>query len=90
MIRMDGGIMYLRGKPQFFLSSDYPYYRDSVEHWSDRLDRLKKCHVNVISFYVPWRHHHIGSTVDFDGILSPNKNVKQLFDSVRKKVFLYC
>jgi beta-galactosidase len=87
MIQMDNGILYLLGKPHFLLSSDYPYYRDSVEHWSDRLDRLKKCHFNVISFYVPWRHHHVGNTIDFDGALSPNKNVKLFIQLCHEKGF---
>jgi beta-galactosidase len=87
MIRMDKGILYVQGKPQFLLSADYPYYRDSVEHWSDRLDRLKKSHVNVISFYVPWRHHHVGNSVDFEGTLSPNKNVKLFIKLCQEKGF---
>jgi beta-galactosidase len=85
MLRMENGIMYIEGKPQFLLSADYPYYRDSVENWSDRLDRLIKSHVNVISFYVPWRHHHVGNTVDFEGNLKANKNVKLFIQLCREK-----
>jgi beta-galactosidase len=85
MLRMENGILYLQGKPQFLLSADYPYYRDAVENWSDRLERLKKSHVNVISFYVPWRHHHVGNTIDFEGNLASNKNVKLFIQLCNEK-----
>ncbi|MDB5053556.1 MAG: Beta-galactosidase-like protein [Bacilli bacterium] len=85
MIRMENGILYVQEKPQFLLTADYPYYRDSVENWADRLERLKRCHINVISFYVPWRHHHVGDIIDFEGVLSPNKNVKLFIKLCREK-----
>jgi beta-galactosidase len=83
------GIFYIEGKPKFLLSADYPYYRDLAENWSHRLDLLKQAHVDVITFYVPWRHHltknGMGNTFDFEGKAKPNKNVKQFIRLCQEK-----
>ena len=51
------GVFYIDKKPMVFLSADYPYYRDSVDNWPSRIASLKAMGCNVITFYVPWRHH---------------------------------
>ena len=44
------------GKPFFVIASDYHFFRDRREHWEDRLAKLKKLGVRLITFYTPWRH----------------------------------
>jgi beta-galactosidase len=73
------------GKKTFFLSADYPYYRDSIDNWSDRIDSLKQAHIQVISFYVPWRHHAVQGAIDFEGTTLANRNVKRFIELCAEK-----
>ncbi|HEY3365584.1 MAG TPA: beta-galactosidase [Symbiobacteriaceae bacterium] len=69
------GIFYLDDQPQFFVSADYPYYRDDAAKWPARLSQLKGLGIRVITFYVPWRHHEVDGSLDFTGRTAPNRNV---------------
>jgi beta-galactosidase len=51
------GRYYRDGQPFFVIASDYMYFRDRREHWADRLGKLKEAGINVITTYIPWRHH---------------------------------
>jgi len=51
------GRYFKDGKPFFFIGADYQYYRDKRANWAARLDQLKAGGINVITFYIPWRHH---------------------------------
>jgi beta-galactosidase len=82
---MKDGIFHLDGKKTFFLSADYPYYRDSVDNWADRIEQLKSAHIQVISFYVPWRHHAVNGGIDFDGSTIANRNVKRFIEICAEK-----
>ena len=55
--KYESGRYFRDGEPFFVVAADYQYYRDRRENWSARLDQLKAGHVNVITFYTPWRHH---------------------------------
>jgi beta-galactosidase len=79
------GIFHLDGKKTFFLSADYPYYRDAVENWADRIEQLKGAHIRVVSFYVPWRHHAVNDVFDFDGTTLANRNVKKFIEICTEK-----
>jgi beta-galactosidase len=76
------GVLHLDGAPRYLWSADYPYYRDDPAHWKDRLAKLKAAGIDLITSYVPWRHHapedpvHGGGLVDFDGTTQPNRDVK--------------
>ncbi len=67
------GRFFKDGKPFYFLGAEYQYYRDKRANWAARLDQLKAGHVNVVCFYIPWRHHIQHDPVtgavsyDFDG-----------------------
>jgi len=84
------GIFYLDGKPIFIISGDYPYYRDSVENWEDRLLKMKRVGINFVTFYIPWRHHFINfdekrnQVCDFEGKIAPNKSVKKFIALIHK------
>ena len=77
-VEIRNGVVYVEGKPLYLASAEYPYFRDKVENWNDRLDRLKSCGVKVITCYLPWRHHEIliGSErrFDFRGSTLDNRN----------------
>ena len=79
-VEIKDGILYIDKKPVFSNSADYPYYRDDPKNWDDRLKKIKMAGIDIVSFYVPWRHHVIrsrtGYTVDFDGKTRANRNVK--------------
>ncbi|TFE28599.1 beta-galactosidase [Cohnella luojiensis] len=79
------GVFHLDGKKTFFLSADYPYYRDSVDNWADRIEQLKSAHIRVVSFYVPWRHHAVNGGIDFEGATLPNRNVKRFIEICAEK-----
>jgi beta-galactosidase len=71
------GIVHIGNRPRLFISADYPYYRDDANNWRDRLASLKSLGMEVISVYIPWRHHQTDpeTAPDFLGISSPNRNV---------------
>ncbi|MCP4137557.1 MAG: hypothetical protein GY754_41705 [bacterium] len=81
-IKIENGIYYINNQKKFFLSADYPYYRDKKENWKDRLITLKEAHIDIITCYIPWRHHlvsHQGQenvVFDFDGRTQGNRDVK--------------
>lgn len=91
-VEFDDGVLTIDGKHIFIVASDYPYYRDSPENWADRLEKLRNAGVNVITFYIPWRHHLISDNgqdwFDFDGRTRPNRNVR-LFIKLCEKQGLY-
>jgi beta-galactosidase len=78
------GVFYIDGKRKYLISADYPYYRDKVENWMDRLIKLKEAGISIVTFYVPWRHHLINDkndiTIDFEGKTYTNRNVKYFIE----------
>ena len=71
------GVAHLNGKPRLFISADYPYYRDLKSNWRDRLQRIKNLGIEVVSAYIPWRHHQTdpNSRPDFNGASDPKRDV---------------
>lgn len=63
---------------------DYPYYRDNIKNWSVKIAKIKEFGVNVITCYIPWRHHLIKNGVfDFDGTNGlPERNVNFFLNQV--------
>ncbi|SFR99020.1 beta-galactosidase [Anaeromicropila populeti] len=86
------GIFYVDGKKEFLICADYPYYRDKVDNWEDRLNKLKQGNVSVVTCYIPWRHHEIHidrkNVIDFEGKTKPNRNLKY-FLTLCKSAGLY-
>ena len=89
MFTVDKGVLYKENQPFIFLSADYPYYRDHPQNWSDRLDQIKEAGCNVVTFYVPWRHHHLKrngtDVVDFDGSTAGNRDVIHFLELIHRK-----
>lgn len=74
---IENGVLKIDGRSLFIIASDYPYYRDTPENWPDRLRKIKAAGVNVLTFYIPWRHHlQSDGTFDFEGRTAPNRDVK--------------
>jgi beta-galactosidase len=75
----------LNGQKGMFISADYPYYRDAVEVWSDRLHKLKSLGLQVVTIYIPWRHHQPDAAMqpDFVGRTQPNRNVVHFLELCR-------
>ena len=86
------GIFYIKKRAKYFLTGEYPYYRDIIELWPEKLKKIKKLGIEIVSFYIPWRHHYIKYNnkfiYDFSGITQANRNVK-LFLNLCKKYQLY-
>ncbi len=57
------GVLQLKGAARLLLAGDYPYYRDPPELWAPKLRMMRAAGLEVVSFYVPWRHHEVA----FDG-----------------------
>jgi beta-galactosidase len=88
-LSIEKGIFYLEGKPLFLLSADYPYYRDHASYWEDRLKKLKEANINIITAYIPWRHHtHKGIKgkviYDFEGKTQDNRNLYKFIEISQK------
>lgn len=65
------GALLLDGRPRFLLAGDYPYYRDHPRRWAPKLAALREAGIEVVTCYVPWRHHETtgpdGPRLRFDG-----------------------
>ncbi|MEM9557838.1 MAG: beta-galactosidase [Acidobacteriota bacterium] len=59
-----GGVLHRDGRPRLFLAGDYPYYRDTPALWAPKLARLCEVGVEVVTLYVPWRHHLVADSAD--------------------------
>ncbi|XWX05610.1 beta-galactosidase (plasmid) [Aggregatilineales bacterium SYSU G02658] len=76
--QLQNGTFLVNNAPKMLLSADYPYYRDDPQNWAQRLTQLRDvCHVDVVTFYIPWRHHQPTESADYDftGQTQPNRNV---------------
>lgn len=62
------GVLYLNDSPRIILSGEYPYYRDPPDLWTPKLRMMRAAGLEVVSFYVPWRHHEV-AFVDGKGML---------------------
>ncbi|MCL5039780.1 MAG: beta-galactosidase [Firmicutes bacterium] len=73
------GVAHWGGQPAFFISAEYPYFRDDPANWEPRLRQSKELGVRVVSSYIPWRHHEVASEgrrrFDFDGATAAARNV---------------
>ncbi|TDA66057.1 MAG: hypothetical protein D9V45_03685 [Chloroflexi bacterium] len=71
------GAVTISDQPVMLVSADYPYYRDRPDNWRDRLTQLKALGLQVVTCYIPWRHHQpdAASQPDFTGATQPNRNV---------------
>jgi beta-galactosidase len=87
------GRYFKDGEPLFFLGVDYQYYRDKRANWPPRLDQIKAARANVITFYIPWRHHlvHDDATgkigYDFTGRTLDSRDVTRFLDLCAAKGF---
>lgn len=85
------GILRIDGVPHMLLSADYPYYRDDPANWAQRLGQLRDvCAINVVTFYIPWRHHQPahGMTHDFTGQTRPNRDVISFIQQIHAQGLL--
>ena len=73
------GVFYLNDDPLYLATTDYPYYRDDPMNWADRLEKIKAMGHDIITWYIPWRHHEIirdgNQLFDFSGETQPNRDV---------------
>lgn len=71
------GRVFRDGQQFLLVSADYPYYRDDRANWADRLQTLKSLGIQVVTAYIPWRHHQLSPTQapDFVGQTQPNRDV---------------
>ncbi|HEV7806428.1 MAG TPA: beta-galactosidase [Solirubrobacteraceae bacterium] len=66
--RLEQGALWLHGEPRLLLAGEYPYYRDEPALWEPKLQALRAVGLEVVSFYVPWRHHELDDgSLCFDG-----------------------
>ncbi len=78
-LEFQDGIAYLNGQTAFFVTAEYPYFRDDPTNWKSRLDKLRDLGISVVSTYIPWRHHEIVEDgcrkYDFCGETMPSRDV---------------
>jgi beta-galactosidase len=56
---VEDGVLFVDGKPRLLLAGEYPYYRDPPALWLPKLRAMRLAGLEVVSFYIPWRHHEI-------------------------------
>ncbi len=80
------------GRPLFVAGVDYQYYRDRADRWAARLAQLRAARCNVVTFYVPWRHHAVAggpdAGFDFTGATRPNRNLVRFVELAAAAGFL--
>lgn len=76
-LNLQQGVAWVAGRPRLLISADYPYYRDDPAHWDDRLAQLQRLGLDVVTVYIPWRHHQAAPAEppDFTGRTQPNRDV---------------
>lgn len=83
------GVYFYNHQKRFLNATDYPYFRDKPENWSGRLDKIKSLGHEIVTCYIPWRHHEIETDgirrFDFNGETSPNRNVIGFLQLCREK-----
>lgn len=81
---LDGKLL-IDGKPKILISGDYPYYRDNALNWEKKIIAIKELGIDIITFYIPWRHHINGDNntycIDKKGT---NKNLEYFIQLVKK------
>ncbi len=84
------GILYVNGKQRYFVSGEYPYYRDQREQWTDRLEKMKLAGINMITCWVPWRHHVLSHSnegtqkFDFTGETQANRDLRGFLTRIQQ------
>lgn len=85
-VKTQEGVFIKDGKPQILATADYPYYRDNRDDWSGQLDNLKKMGIEVVTCYIPWRHHSVRrNEFDFTGKRRPNTDVLHFLKLIQDK-----
>jgi beta-galactosidase len=56
---VEDGVLFVDGKPRLLLAGEYPYYRDPPALWLPKLRAMRLAGLEVVSFYIPWRHHEM-------------------------------
>ncbi len=90
-ITTNRGILKIDNKNKFLLSADYPYYRDLKDNWDDRLNKIKNMGIDIITCYLPWRHHINTKTkeYDFSGKTQKNRDLLNFVELCKKnKLYL--
>lgn len=77
-----GGVLHLDGRPRLLLAGDYPYYRDDPQRWPAKLAALREAGIEVVTCYVPWRHHEVDGGYVFTG--PGNRNLVGFLDGVAR------
>ncbi len=70
--RIEDGVLLIDDEPRLLVAGEYPYYRDDPARWEPKLRALRRAGLEVVTFYIPWRHHEIdddhgGRSLRFDG-----------------------
>ncbi len=84
------GKLFIDGKQRILISGDYPYYRDNILNWEKKIKKIKELGIDIITFYIPWRHHITEKTATY--LLDKEGSNKNLiyFIKLAKKYKLYC
>lgn len=82
------GVLVVDGRPRLLLAGDYPYYRDRPERWAAKLQRMAELGLQVVTLYVPWRHHRVEDASGearfvFDDGLGDNRDLVGFLELVR-------
>lgn len=85
-LRVPHGVFEIDGEPRVLLVGDYPYYRDDAARWEARLDAQAEAGLDVLSCYVPWRHHAPREAPpDFTGRTKPTRDLLRLVELARER-----
>jgi beta-galactosidase len=73
----ENGALVIDGRARLVLAGDYPYYRDRPERWAGKLAQMRAAGIDLVTFYIPWRHHRVDGEPRFmfSGGPEDNRNV---------------
>jgi beta-galactosidase len=80
----ESGALVIDGRARLLLAGDYPYYRDRPERWAGKLAQMRAAGIDVVTFYIPWRHHRADGEPRFifSGGAEDNRNVIGFIDEI--------
>ncbi len=88
MLAFHKGVAHWNDQPTYFITAEYPYFRDDPANWEARLRALIEIGVQTVSTYIPWRHHEVliegERRCDFEGATLPSRNVLGFVEICRR------
>ncbi|QVK18399.1 beta-galactosidase [Mycoplasmatota bacterium] len=84
MIEIKNQCVSIDGEPVILKGAEFHYFRNDARNWESILNKIKACHINLVSTYIPWMWHEpIEGKIDLTGKRRPETNLAAFFQAVK-------